>query len=92
MTRGSVRKMLVSYDLESGATYVHVRDTEDKAARTVSVSDLVMVDLDRDEEVLGVDFAVPPGLISDAMLGRLADAFPQLKQLAHDRSWLLTHA
>lgn len=83
--------MIVSYT--DAATYVQLADDTVKVRRTVSVSDLVMVDLDQDGEIVGVDFAVPPVAITDAMLGRLADAFPRpFKQLAHDRSWLLTHA
>jgi uncharacterized protein YuzE len=80
--------MLVSYDVESGATYVELGEGE--VVETVSVSDLVMVDLDTRGEPLGVDFAVAPNRITDQMLGRLTDAFPALKELQHTERWLLS--
>jgi uncharacterized protein YuzE len=83
--------MLVSYDPEAGATYVEF--TDDQVARTVSLSDLVMVDVDLHGDVVGVEFVVAPRDITDAMFALVADAYPAaFKDLAADRSWLLTHA
>ena len=82
--------MLVTYDAEAGATYLELADAE--VARTVSVSDLVMVDIDAHEEAIGVEFAVPPSKITADMLGRLAERFPQLKGLQDTDTWLLTAA
>jgi uncharacterized protein YuzE len=82
--------MLVTYDAEAGATYLELADAE--VARTVSVSDLVMVDLDARDEAIGVEFAVPPSKITADMLYRLAERFPHLKGLRDTDSWLLTAA
>jgi len=82
--------MLVTYDVEAGATYLELGDAE--VARTVSVSDLVMVDLDAREEAIGVEFAVIPSKITADMLYRLAERFPDLKALRNTDTWLLTAA
>ena len=55
--------MLVRYD-EFG-TYVELSD--EKQARTVEISDLVMVDVDVEGRPIGVEFAVPPAKISERM-------------------------
>lgn len=80
----------MSYDIQAGATYVTL--TEHKVARTVSVSDLVMVDLDDQGQPVGVEFVVPPAKITSKMLDRLSDRFPTLKNLHDTESWLLTRA
>jgi uncharacterized protein YuzE len=82
--------MLVTYDAEAGATYLEFADAA--VARTVSVSDLVMVDLDARDEAIGVEFAVLPSKITADMLGRLAERFPHLKGLRDTDTWLLTAA
>lgn len=82
--------MLVTYDVEAGATYLELTDAE--VARTVSVSDLVMVDLDARDEAIGVEFAVPPSKITAVMLDGLIEGFPHLKGLRDTDSWLLTAA
>jgi uncharacterized protein YuzE len=74
MERSSLPMMLVTYDAEVGATYLKLADAV--VARTVSVSDLVMVDLDNRGEAIGVEFAVPPSKITAVMLDRLAERFP----------------
>jgi uncharacterized protein YuzE len=79
--------MMVQYDTEAGATYVELSDAS--VARTVSVGDLVMVDVDEHGEPVGVDFAVLPGKITDSMLYAVAERFPPLKDLAIHREWLL---
>ncbi len=76
----------VSYSLDPGATYVQLLD--EPVHRTVSVSDLVMVDLTARGEPVGVEFAVAPPRITDAMLDRLADRFPSLKGLRERETWL----
>ncbi len=83
--------MIVSYDPEVGATYVELL-VEHAVARTVSVSDLVMVDLDAHGEPVGVEFAVGPKQITVEMLDRLADRFPTLKDFRYSQQWLLTEA
>jgi uncharacterized protein YuzE len=89
--RGSVDTMMVTYT--GDATYVYLTDVQPPVARTVSLSGLVMVDLDVDGQPVGVEFAVPPAKITDGMLHRVADRFPdQFKDLAANRSWLLAHA
>lgn len=82
--------MYVSYDPDLGATYVEW--AEGVVASTVSVSDLVLVDVDEYGTPLGVDFAVAPDRISDTMLARLVQAFPALKELGEREHWLLTSA
>lgn len=75
------------------ATYIYLTDERPAVARTLSLSGVVAVDLDAAGEPIGVEFAVPPSKISDAMLHRVADRFPEaFKDLAADRSWLLAHA
>jgi uncharacterized protein YuzE len=82
--------MLVTYDAEAGATYLKLADAA--VARTVSVSDLVMVDLDARDEAIGVEFAVLPSKITAVMLDGLAERFPDLKGLRDTDAWLLTAA
>lgn len=80
--------MNVSYDPDLGATYVDW--APGTVARTVSVSDLVMVDVDSDGSPIGVEFAVAPNRITDVMVWRLTEAFPTLKELGHREHWLYT--
>lgn len=82
--------MMVTYDTEADATYVQVADG--RVATTVDVTDLVMVDLDAHGQLLGVEFAVSPRYVTDAMLYRLAEQFPELKKMAADHSWLFASA
>ncbi len=79
--------MLVQYDTEAVATYVELVDGA-TVARTVEVSDLVMVDVDAHDRPVGVEFVVPPRLITDEMLSALAGRFPDLKDLAVHKDWL----
>ncbi len=80
--------MNVSYDTEAEATYVRVVPADVKIARTVHLSDLVMVDVDEHRDPVGVEFVVLPHEITDAMLDRVSDAFPTLKSLHHKDTWL----
>lgn len=82
--------MNVSYDPDIGATYVEWADGA--VERTVSVSDLVMVDVDREGAPVGVEFAVAPNRITDVMVSLLTDAFPVLKEKGHREDWLYTSA
>ena len=85
--KGSVIPMMVSYDLQAGATYLQLRDAD--VAHTVTLSDLVMVDVDVHGEPIGVDFAVAPGQITERMFQTLEGYQPQIfKELVADRSWL----
>lgn len=82
--------MIVSYDVEAGATYLEL--SQEKVTRTVSVSDLVMVDLDAADNPVGVEFVVPPNAITMQMVERVAERFHSLKPLLHVEDWLLTRA
>ena len=62
-------------DEESGAAY-WLREDRD-VARTVSVSDTVMVDVDADGNVVGVEFA-SPAPPADEVWTRLFSQFPGL--------------
>ena len=88
MTRGSVRSVIAEYDPEARATYLALTDRP--VARTVSVSDLVIVDIDDVGEPVGVEFALEPARVTNAMLTALVREFPALRPLVDDRSWLLT--
>jgi len=82
--------MQVSYDTEAGATYVRI--AHGTVARTVSVSDLTMVDLDENDQPLGVEFVVPPRAITEQMVLRVTDRFPALDYLLKMDTWLSQHA
>jgi uncharacterized protein YuzE len=79
--------VLVTYDVDAGATYVEF--SEATVARTISVSDLVMVDLSADHHVVGVDFAVAPRKITRPMIDALVKRFPELDYLSDTDTWLL---
>lgn len=80
--------MIAEYDPEARATYLALIDRA--VARTVSVGDLIMVDVDDNGEPVGVEFALEPAHVTDAMLATLVREFPVLRPVADDRSWLLT--
>lgn len=81
--------MNVSYDPGLGVTYVRLVGTAE-IARTVSIGDLVMVDVDEHDQPIGVEFLVPPGRISAATIERVVERFPSLKALTETEKWLLT--
>ncbi|MDK3255077.1 DUF2283 domain-containing protein [Blastococcus capsensis] len=81
--------MLVQYDTEAGATYVELVDGV-AVARTIEISDLVMVDVDAEDNPVGVEFVVPPRGITDEMLRVVGKRFPELKHLAQQKDWLFT--
>ena len=69
--------MVLEQDLVSGATYVRLMDAE--VARTVSVDDLISVDVDARGDVVGIEFAFP---IKDATAQNwqaVFTRFPDLK-------------
>lgn len=79
--------MIVEFDPAAQATYVSLGS--DEVVRTHTLSDLVMVDLNREMEPIGVEFVVPPDKITDDMILRVVNAYPTLKHdLYEDRSWL----
>lgn len=82
--------MYVSFDPYAGATYIELSDQ--KPARTISVTDLVMVDVDERGRMVGVEFAVRPDEISDEMLGALVAHFPDAKQFSERDRWILAPA
>lgn len=90
VNRRTVVVMNVSYDLDAGAVYVQL--TAERVARTGSVGDLMMVDLNEHGEPVGVDFALSADKITAAMLDRLGDAYPALKGLRDTDSWLFVAA
>lgn len=78
--------MLVEYDPEVGATYLTL--TDGVCASTVHVDDLVMVDVDRDGQPIGVEFAISPRKVTSDMLRLVAKRFPTLEGVMADPSWL----
>ena len=68
----------MTVELNNEACYYRL--TVEPVDRTVSVSDLIMVDVDAAGEPIGVEFVVPQGDITDTMVSRLAARFPQLAQ------------
>ena len=90
MTKGSVIRVIVSYDTDHGATYVEL--AESAPVRSVDVSDLVIVDVDETGHPVGIDFAVSPAKITPKMLEDLSACFPALKELTYNHDWLLTRA
>ncbi len=71
--------MYVSYDPEARATYVELLNGD--VARALSLSDLVMVDLDDANTVLGIEFATAPRDIEPWMIGLVVDRFLSSKNL-----------
>jgi uncharacterized protein YuzE len=69
----------VTRDDETGATYYRL--SRSPVARTANPSDLVMVDLDADGDVIGVEFAFAPETAHPDELAALYHAFPALPPL-----------
>ena len=61
-------------------------------AGTVSISDLVMVDIDASGHLVGVEFVMPPSRITVETVDCVAEQFPTLKGLRDLEGWLLTSA
>ena len=66
--------MLISYDTESDAYYLTLSDGE--VARTVHISDAVMVDLDESGGVIGIELLCSPHLLSADERTALVERFP----------------
>jgi uncharacterized protein YuzE len=69
--------VIVEYDSEARATYLPLHDT-DEVSDTVSVSDLVMVDVADDGQVQGVEFLKPPPQISERDLQLVFQTYPEI--------------
>jgi uncharacterized protein YuzE len=67
--------MIIRYDTEVGAYYL--KFTDGPVARTVHISDDVMVDLDADEHVHGIELLSAPAALSPAERSELFRRFPQ---------------
>jgi len=78
--------MLVSYDPAARATYVQIH--EGAVARTVDITDTVMVDLDASGMPLGVEFLQVPADIPTEVIELVADRFPDFKVLLDADRWL----
>lgn len=77
--------MQVSYDLAVRATYVELLDHP--VARTLTLSDSVMVDLGEHGDVLGVEFLVLPADITPEMVALVVDRYPMMKPLRDVETW-----
>jgi len=63
-------------DETTGATYYQVNNSP--VVRTVSISDLIMVDVDENDDPVGLEFAMDPSLANYRELAALVDRFPSL--------------
>ena len=66
--------MVVEYDTEVGAFYVRV--TDGAVARTVEFSPFVSVDLDSDDNVVGLELLCQPAAVTAAERAALGDRYP----------------
>jgi uncharacterized protein YuzE len=66
-------------DMKTGAVYVLL--SEGAVARTVDVSDVIMVDIDDDDVPLGIEFAVPVGAVGHDDWYALAKVVPEVKEI-----------
>lgn len=82
--------MYVSYDPDARATYVEWE--AGPIARTVEVSDLMMVDVDDHGRPLGVEILTLPDKVTQSMVDLLVERFPDLKKLRDMERWTLTPA
>ncbi|MGH9039575.1 MAG: DUF4258 domain-containing protein [Acidimicrobiia bacterium] len=73
-----MRGMLIQYDTEVGAYYAQLGTGE--VARTVHVSDQVMVDVEADGQVHGIELLCPPGHLGDTERTELITRFPAAEQ------------
>jgi uncharacterized protein YuzE len=69
--------VIVEYDSEARATYLRLRDT-DGPVETVTISEVVMVDIGDDGQVLGVEILKAPAEIAERDLQLLFRAYPDL--------------
>jgi uncharacterized protein YuzE len=66
--------MVVEYDTEVGAYYVRITDAE--VARTVEVSAFVSIDVDADDNVVGLELLCPPSAMTIEERGALEARYP----------------
>ena len=66
--------MVVEYDTEVGAFYVRV--TESEMARTVEISPFVSVDVDADDQVVGLELLCLPSAVTGDERLALEQRFP----------------
>jgi hypothetical protein len=71
--------MFAETDPQTGATYVEL--SEAPVARTLHVSDVVMVDVDETGTPVGIEFAVLPPDVDRADWYALADLVPEVKEI-----------
>ncbi len=70
--------MRVDFDAEVQAWYLTLTDA--KVGRTVHVSDDVAVDIDDDDDVVGVEFLLAPASIEPAVREALFAQFPVVQE------------
>lgn len=66
--------MMISYDTEVGAYYLRL--TDEPIARTVHISDDVMVDVDAAGAAHGIELLCPPGALTEQERADLIARFP----------------
>lgn len=78
--------VLVEQDPETGASYIAL--SEEPVTSTVEVTDMVMVDLDAGDEVVGIEFAAPP---SQSEFAALFERFPAVREVLEGLELPLPH-
>jgi hypothetical protein len=71
--------MFAETDMNTGATYVLLVETP--VARTLHVSDVVMVDVNEYDKPVGIEFAVPAASVDQHDWQALADVVPEVKEI-----------
>lgn len=66
--------MVVEYDTEVGAFYVRV--TEEEVARTIEVSAFVSVDVDAEDNVVGLELLCLPAAVTPEERAALGARYP----------------
>ncbi|HEY5202877.1 MAG TPA: DUF2283 domain-containing protein [Acidothermaceae bacterium] len=69
--------MDTDHDPISGATYRTL--TSEPVARTIHVSDVIMVDVDEHGRPVGVEYGVDPSVLTVGEVASLLEAFPNLR-------------
>lgn len=70
--------MIIEQDVDAGTAYFALSDAP--VARTVHISDLVMVDVDDSGHPVGVEFATVPQKLTWDQFAPLFNAYPELKE------------
>jgi uncharacterized protein YuzE len=71
--------MFAEADMKTGAIYVLL--SEASVARTLHVSDVIMVDVDEDDTPVGIEFAVPVASVDQHDWHALAEVVPEVKEI-----------